>query len=300
MPAGCGRALIMPRELTVDGSELIISPIPETAALRIPGSYRLARVHSRAVASASATGAASTSTSASASTIAATPAVSSASVAAASASFVSSASAAAVTSSSAAAIASGSQVEVRLLCAPTQALQPSTGKTGIRTLSTADGSQYTEIGYDWASQTFYADHSQCCSATRKAIVQAAPLSAALLSKTLNLTVRACLPASHHCIFLHTDSFPRLCLHGCTHYFLHPLHPTPTLSYARSTSTAGSSKRSWGAWPSRRSFRPIQTPPAQSSARRASSKRAEGSIAPCRAGSSPTAVRTTRRLVTIEH
>ena len=34
MPSGCGRALIIPRELTVEGSELITRPIPETAVLR--------------------------------------------------------------------------------------------------------------------------------------------------------------------------------------------------------------------------------------------------------------------------
>lgn len=34
MPAGCGRALVIPRELSVSGSELITSPIPEVAVLR--------------------------------------------------------------------------------------------------------------------------------------------------------------------------------------------------------------------------------------------------------------------------
>lgn len=34
MPSGCGRALIMPRELTVEGSELKIAPILETKVLR--------------------------------------------------------------------------------------------------------------------------------------------------------------------------------------------------------------------------------------------------------------------------
>ena len=42
--AGCGRSLVLPRELSVVGSELVISPIPETEALRIPGSRRASRV----------------------------------------------------------------------------------------------------------------------------------------------------------------------------------------------------------------------------------------------------------------
>ena len=33
MPSGCGRSLIIPRDLTVEGSELNVSPIPETASL---------------------------------------------------------------------------------------------------------------------------------------------------------------------------------------------------------------------------------------------------------------------------
>ena len=36
MPSGCGRALIIARELTVEGSELVIHPIPETSVLRVP------------------------------------------------------------------------------------------------------------------------------------------------------------------------------------------------------------------------------------------------------------------------
>eukprot|EP00658_Telonema_sp_P-2_P033226 TRINITY_DN24431_c0_g1_i2.p1 TRINITY_DN24431_c0_g1~~TRINITY_DN24431_c0_g1_i2.p1 ORF type:complete len:448 (-),score=98.16 TRINITY_DN24431_c0_g1_i2:169-1512(-) len=40
MPSGCGRALVLPRELSVQGSELVLSPVPETAVLRTPGSYQ--------------------------------------------------------------------------------------------------------------------------------------------------------------------------------------------------------------------------------------------------------------------
>lgn len=40
MPTGCGRALVMPRELSVVGSTLHITPISETAVLRVPGSRK--------------------------------------------------------------------------------------------------------------------------------------------------------------------------------------------------------------------------------------------------------------------
>jgi len=137
MPHGCGRALIIPRELIVSGSELLIRPIPEAAVLRVPTSHRTAHV----------------------------------------------------TASGSAAIASGSQVEVRLLCALfAEAEPPKAGKTGIRTLSTADGSQYTEIGYDWAKQLFYVDHAKCCSATPSSILQTAPLAIGALGPALNLSV----------------------------------------------------------------------------------------------------------------
>ena len=137
MPAGCGRALVIPRELSVSGSELITAPIPEAAVLRVSSSHLATHV----------------------------------------------------TSSGSAAIAAGSHVEVRLLCAISAAAVPTTGKTGIRTLSTADGSQYTELGYDWEKQTFYADHTRCCSAaSRSPIVQAAPLPVAALGAALNMTV----------------------------------------------------------------------------------------------------------------
>jgi beta-fructofuranosidase len=110
MPNGCGRALVIPRELRVEGSELMTLPIPETAVLRIPGT--------------------------------------------------------ATTSSSA--LAKGSQVEVRMNCSGA-----TSGKVGIRTLATADGKFYTEIGYDFDRKVAYADHSNCC-ATPNSIVQRAP------------------------------------------------------------------------------------------------------------------------------
>jgi len=136
MPEGCGRALVIPRDLTLLGSDLMVAPIPEVAVLRVPASHLVAR------AAASGSGA----------------------------------------------IAAGSQVEVQLLCRIGAAPWPTTGKTGIRTLSTADGTQYTEIGYDWATQHFYVDHSHCCSATPRALLQTAPLPVANLGSSLNMTV----------------------------------------------------------------------------------------------------------------
>jgi len=51
------------------------------------------------------------------------------------------------------------------------------GKVGLRTLATADGAAFLEIGYDFAREAFYADHASCC-ATPNQIVQRAPLRAA--------------------------------------------------------------------------------------------------------------------------
>ena len=53
MPTGCGRALIIPRDLKVQGSELKISPIPETAVLRKPGTMHAGDAASAALASGS-------------------------------------------------------------------------------------------------------------------------------------------------------------------------------------------------------------------------------------------------------
>jgi len=140
MPTGCGRALVIPRELTVSGSELLTSPIPEASTLRVPSSRVATKV-------------------------------------------------AAARGSSA--VASGSQVELRLLCAPSiveGGAMPTLGKSGVRTLANANRSQYTEIGYDWGAQAFYVDHGYCCSATPNQIVQQAPMPAASLGGSLNLTV----------------------------------------------------------------------------------------------------------------
>lgn len=81
--------------------------------------------------------------------------------------------AAGVRSAAAGTLASGSQVEIRLNCSLPLPL-PRTGKIAVRTLATADESNYTEIGYDFANQSFYADHSRCCAAASD-IIQRAPL-----------------------------------------------------------------------------------------------------------------------------
>lgn len=124
---GCGRSLIMPRDLSVSGTRLVINPVPETAVLRVAGTH---------------------------------------------------------TSGATTPLAKGSQVEIRVTCPFTTA--PSTGKTHVRVLSGADGS-YTEIGYDFSVQAFYADHSKCCDAANT-IVQRAPLSTKLMAGGLNMTV----------------------------------------------------------------------------------------------------------------
>jgi hypothetical protein len=106
----------------VRGSELLTSPIPESAVLRVSGSRHTGRLAPHAVG---------------------TPL-------------------AADMDTGALVIAKGSQVEVRLLCTSAGLAPPTHGKTAIRTLSTTDGTHYTEIGYDWALRRFYADHSLCC------------------------------------------------------------------------------------------------------------------------------------------
>ena len=138
MPQGCGRALVIPRELRVAGAELQVLPIPEAAALRTsPAPLRSAG-----------------------------------------------------SGAAAAPLAAGSQVEIRLVCTWAQpAAPPSTGVTGVRTLASADGAYYTELGYDWAQKAFYADHSHCCAAfLPNVIVQRAPLPLPMLGAALNLTL----------------------------------------------------------------------------------------------------------------
>jgi len=78
-------------------------------------------------------------------------------------------------------------VELRLNCTGYFATVAN-GTVGLRTLSTADATQYTEIGYDFGRQAFYADHSKCCDTHPNAIVQRAPLPASSLGAILQLSV----------------------------------------------------------------------------------------------------------------
>lgn len=127
MPAGCGRALIIPRELSVIGSELMISPISETAVLRKSRQY--------------------------------------------------------LQNAQGGTVAQGAQVELRLNCTGTA----TGGKVGVRTLQTSDGTMYTEIGFDFGIEAFYADHSMCCSQPNT-IVQRAPLQSSTLGSSFSLAV----------------------------------------------------------------------------------------------------------------
>jgi hypothetical protein len=85
------------------------------------------------------------------------------------------------------ALANGSQIEVTVLCTVGSSF-PTVGNVGIRTLGTADGTVYTEIGYDFSKAAFYADHSKCCAAPNT-IVQRAPLPASVVAADggLNMT-----------------------------------------------------------------------------------------------------------------
>ena len=47
-PTGCGRYLIMPRDLSLSADDkLVVSHIPETKVLRVPGSLRTATVEAQ-------------------------------------------------------------------------------------------------------------------------------------------------------------------------------------------------------------------------------------------------------------
>ena len=130
-PTGCGRYLIMPRDLSIstlpNGPTLSVNPVPEAAVLRVPGSRTTAMVSATSAPQAQAS------------------------------------------------LASGSQVEIQVNC--TAASWPSTGKVAVRTLASADGKNYVEIGFDFSHEAlpFYADHSHCC-AKPNTIVQVRTLS----------------------------------------------------------------------------------------------------------------------------
>jgi sucrose-6-phosphate hydrolase SacC (GH32 family) len=137
MPPGCGKALLLPRQLSLDGAELLIEPVAEVEHLR--------RSEGR--------------------TAAVLPAV--------------------PASNPGIALASGSQVEVRLNCSGLEGI--GNGTIAVRTLATADGGAFTEIGYDLSRQAFYVDHTRCCSQPNAA-VQRAPLPLSRLGGALSMVV----------------------------------------------------------------------------------------------------------------
>ena len=134
---GCGRVIVLPRELGVRRGALSIMPVNETARLRVSGSLvRTSIARPKGVANGNKMDEKA--------------------------------------DVSAHTLATGSQVELRARCSGTDALSTPAGKIGVRTLGTWDSAQYTEIGYDLGEQTLYVDHSRCCAASN-AIVQRAAL-----------------------------------------------------------------------------------------------------------------------------
>ena len=124
--AGCGRYLVMPRELTVQPNGLHIDPVPETAVLRVAGSAAYGTIGA--------------------------------------------------TDAGGGALAKGAQLEVHITCNQSGGSWPAEGKVALRTLASADGQHYTEVGWDFAHQAagdaFFVDHTHCCHNV-SAIVQRA-------------------------------------------------------------------------------------------------------------------------------
>ena len=86
------------------------------------------------------------------------------------------------TASPAVRLVGGSQLELDMLCNRTGSRWPSQGKVALRTLASADGKHYTEVGWDFAHQAegtaFYVDHTHCCrdksTIVQRAVVEALP------------------------------------------------------------------------------------------------------------------------------
>ena len=126
--AGCGRYLVLPRELTVKSGGLHIAPVPETAVLRVAGSATRGTIDTEFAISETSQ------------------------------------------------LAAGSHVEIEIVCNRTAAASrwPSTGKVALRTLASADGAHFTEVGWDFGrpAEALYVNHTRCC-ANISAIVQRA-------------------------------------------------------------------------------------------------------------------------------
>ena len=61
------------------------------------------------------------------------------------------------------------------------------GRNAVRTLATANGEAYAEIGYDLTRQILYADHTRCC-ALQNHIVQTVPLPFSRLNGSISITI----------------------------------------------------------------------------------------------------------------
>ena len=116
---GCGRYLVLPRELSVPsgGGGLYVDPVPELAALRVHGSRVTGLIGGG-------------------------------------------------NATSVIQLVAGAQVEIDIVCNRTSGSWPSKGKVALRTLAGADGSHFTEVGWDFAHHidgtAFYVDHTRCC------------------------------------------------------------------------------------------------------------------------------------------
>ena len=91
----------------------------------------------------------------------------------------------------------GSHVEIEIVCnrtattaaaATSRSSWPSAGKVALRTLASADGAHFTEVGWDFGrpAEALYVNHSRCC-ANASAIVQRA-LTSEPLGEQLRLRV----------------------------------------------------------------------------------------------------------------
>lgn len=86
------------------------------------------------------------------------------------------------------ALVAGAQVSVSVVCRlPAQ--PPASGRVAVQVLSTTDQKQYTEVGYDFAAEGLYTDHTHCCQAPNT-VVQRAPTPRASLAADglVNITV----------------------------------------------------------------------------------------------------------------
>lgn len=75
---------------------------------------------------------------------------------------------------------------VSIQCSFSSDAVPTSGMVYTRVLTSVDGTQFTSVGYDFASESLFVDHSACCSAPNQ-IVQRAPAPVPSLGGLLNIT-----------------------------------------------------------------------------------------------------------------